>query len=238
MWSRIKNRIRARILERAGIVYNPFGVPFPLGKHLRNRTDLTVIDVGAHEGEFTDSLDRMCGVRAAILIEAQPKRAASLRDRFPQARFNIVEAAVCASEGTIELEINEFDATTSILKAKRGAPELSTVNVTLRETVKCRATTIDTVTDEFRYPQIDLLKLDIQGAELLALKGALNTVARTSLIWTEVSFKELYQDSCLFQSVYDWLSGHGFALIEIAPEFRSASGELLQANVLFAKNVA
>jgi len=83
---------------------------------------------------------------------------------------------------------------------------------------------------------VDLLKLDVQGAEHMVLHGGQNTLSKTNMVWTEVSFKRLYEGACLHMEVYDLLARSGFALFELESGFRSASGELLQADALFIRN--
>ena len=236
MLSAIKNKLKARILAGAGITYNPHGVPFALGKHLVERTPIVLVDVGAHEGEFTAAIERMCGVARAILIEAEPARSKALQARFPLPDYEVIQSVVSDREGQIELEINADDATTSILKTKRHLSELALLEVSVHEVVTCQTRTLDSILAAGKYPQIDLLKLDIQGAELLALRGGIAAIQRTKLIWTEVSFMQLYEEACLFHEVYDFLASHGFRLVELESGFRSPDGALLQADALFIRH--
>jgi len=193
------------------------------------------VDIGAHTGEFTQAVRRFCGIKEALLIEAQPSRAAELRHTFPATNFYIVNAALAHQAGTVDLEINEFDATTSILKIRRQAPELNGLDLTVRETVACETHTLDEVAVAMRGEHIDLMKIDVQGAELLVIRGGGQTLAKTQRVWCEVSFRPLYDESCVFSDIYDALWRRGFFLAEIEPGFRSPGGELLQADALFLR---
>ena len=231
----LKNGLKQTLYRQIGISFNPHGVPFALGKHLKDRSGLFVIDVGAHQGDFTRAVVRLCGVRRGILVEPQPQHARRLRMEFKEPDFEVVEAAISDRVGMLLLEINAFDATTSILKTRREMPELAALDVRPIAKVGCRTTTLDLVFEQTKLPHVDLLKLDVQGAEHLVLHGGQKTLARTNMVWTEISFKRLYEDACLHHEIYDLLAQKGFALFELESGFRSPSGELIQADALFIR---
>jgi FkbM family methyltransferase len=56
----------------------------------------------------------------------------------------------------------------------------------------------------------DLLKLDIQGAELLALRGGEKMLEDVLVVQTEVEFVELYEGQALFADVDSFLRGRSF----------------------------
>jgi len=58
----------------------------------------------------------------------------------------------------------------------------------------------------------DFLKLDIQGAELMLLENAIETLKHVSIIQTEISFVPLYIDQPLFADIDHFLRGQGFML--------------------------
>jgi FkbM family methyltransferase len=73
--------------------------------------------------------------------------------------------------------------------------------------------------DDVELPeQIDLLKLDVQGAEMMVLEGAAQTLQRTSAIHCEVAFSRIYRDQPLFGDVAGLLAGHGYALMDLFPK--------------------
>lgn len=62
----------------------------------------------------------------------------------------------------------------------------------------------------------DYLKLDVQGGELMVLKGAVETMRNALVIHTEVEFAPLYRDQPLFGDIDAHLRAQGFALHKIA----------------------
>jgi len=61
----------------------------------------------------------------------------------------------------------------------------------------------------------------------------MNVLTKTRMVWTEISFKQLYQGSCLYYEVFDLLTSAGFSLYDLETGFRSPQGELIQADALF-----
>jgi FkbM family methyltransferase len=59
---------------------------------------------------------------------------------------------------------------------------------------------------------IDILKVDVQGAELDVLRGGESTLATTRMLELEVEFQPLYVGQPLFGDVDSFLREHGFVL--------------------------
>lgn len=58
----------------------------------------------------------------------------------------------------------------------------------------------------------DLIKIDVQGAELLVLENGPNTVSEALVIETEVEFVPLYKEQPLFGDIHAFLRALGFEL--------------------------
>jgi FkbM family methyltransferase len=124
------------------------------------------VDVGAHIGSvIANTLRRSCPSKICA-IEAIPARAASLRERFPA-----VEVFECAVGEQGDIEVSFFvdqkrSGYSSLAEPTRGGPLLE-IKVSLR--------TLDTL---LRGLEVDVLKIDIEGAELGALRGAIEVLSR------------------------------------------------------------
>jgi protein O-GlcNAc transferase len=57
---------------------------------------------------------------------------------------------------------------------------------------------------------VDFIKLDVQGAELMVLQGAERVLKDVSVVQVEVEFLELYENQPLFADVDRFLRGQGF----------------------------
>jgi len=231
----IKEPILRCLYQRIGITYNSVGVPLAMTKYLKKGVPLTLVDIGARTGEFTRVIEAYCGIERALLVEPQPEHAAFLRRKFPSPRFDVAQCALSDRPGSMELEINVFDATTSILETRRDIPEASRFDVSLARRVPCELQTLDALMQKHKFGPVDLLKVDVQGAEHLVFAGAAETLPSVKMIWCEVSFRPLYVGSALFAGIYEQMMAAGFAMLELEGGYRTLEGELLQADALFIR---
>ncbi len=133
-----------------------------------------VIDCGANIGVFAKyALDR----RAARVIccEPAPDTLAALErnlhDGVVNGRISVIPKAVWSEPGTARFAMTADDpGSNQIVQA---------ANVRGAETsIEVETTTIDAVVDELKLPAVDLIKLDIEGAESAAIHGAAETIRR------------------------------------------------------------
>jgi hypothetical protein len=89
----------------------------------------------------------------------------------------------------------------------------------------CRNRCIDT---------IDILKLDIQGSELSALRGASGFLRdkRIKLIYTETYFKKQYENQPLFHDLSKFLEQYGYYLQDFYNPIYG-KGDLVWCDVIF-----
>ncbi|MBD2150278.1 FkbM family methyltransferase [Pseudanabaena sp. FACHB-1277] len=232
--------LREKVLHHYLIPYSRFGVPACILQYIEDKkTPLSVIDIGASRGTFTQSLQIVYGIKKGLLIEPQPILCDQLKQKFADPQFVIYECAIADSERTQKMEVLNWDYSSSLLEVKRDIDNVNSIlNLEVNQTIDCKVRTLDNILQEIHWKEtIDLLKIDIQGAELMALKGAEQTLKRTKMIFTEVSFRRLYENAPVFQEVYDYLHDQGFKLLTVSDGFRGADGDLLQADALFCQDL-
>jgi FkbM family methyltransferase len=218
------------------IPWNRFNVPVSLMKYLPRHQPISLIDVGASQGDFTSSIARYCGLRKAMLIEPQPKRVEELNARFPGPRFSVTCAAAASESRSAEMELLNWDYSSSLLPLRRElSGAYSGLNMDVRETITVRTAPLDELCKEFVGP-IDLLKIDVQGAEGQVIAGATETLRKVRMIWMEVSFKPLYEGSETIEGMIRLCNKEGFVLAHLEEGWHSlVNGELLQADALFLR---
>ncbi|MEG5041801.1 MULTISPECIES: FkbM family methyltransferase [unclassified Microcoleus] len=169
-----------------------------------------VVHVGAHEGHETGLYQAM-GVQRVLYIEANPEVFERLQIKI--AEFPNVQAVNCAvsdRNGTVNLHVTSMDQSSSILPLKLHAEIYPTIQETHQVTVESK--TLDTLLQELELEAADfnIINIDIQGAELLALQGATNLLKGVEAINTEVNYEELYEGCALIDQIDEFLANYGF----------------------------
>lgn len=161
-----------------------------------------VIDVGGHIGAFACLTARRVGPTGRVIsCEPAPDNAALLRENLKRNGFSWAaakETAVGDKAGFIELYVADQAS---------DNPAANTVFPTEgRKAVRVPLTTLDALAAEEKLSRVDHLKLDIEGAELQALRGGEKTLAMTRRIVMEVHPERVEP-----QEVLDLLTARGFS---------------------------
>jgi len=169
-----------------------------------------IIHVGAHEGSEVGYYQAM-GAQKILFIEANPAVFERLQANL--AGYPNVQAVNCAisdRNGTINLHVTSYDQSSSILPLKHHQDIYPNIVETHQITVPSK--TIDTLLQELELnpAEFNILNIDIQGAELLALQGATNWLQYVDAINTEVNYAELYEGCAIIHDLDEFLDKHGF----------------------------
>jgi FkbM family methyltransferase len=220
------------------IPYSKTGLEPGVVNFLKSNEPINFVDVGASSGSFTQSIIEYCGIRNALLIEPQPERIAELTARFPSDKVSVRECAISDKEYRTEMDVLNWQDSSSLLPLKGNIPGLEKiVDLNVRKRIQIQVRKLDDViaTLPWHDEAIDLMKIDVQGAELAVFRGAQDTLRKARMIWTEVSFRPIYEGSASFSDIHSYLNQSDFILLWISPGFRGEANELLEGDALFAK---
>lgn len=128
----------------------------------------TFLDIGAHIGSVTSAVQRYDATVNIIAVEAIPEKAEQLRRKFPHV---VVHAcAVGEEEGEIEFFIDLQQTGYSSINRPNNLSQIREIQVPTRRLDSLIAS----------ETEVDTIKIDIEGAELGALRGAIDILARSS----------------------------------------------------------
>jgi FkbM family methyltransferase len=231
----IKQKGKEFLYDILKVPYSRSDVPLEVWNWLSREKPITYFDIGASVGHFSLNICAEYQVDKGIIVEPLAKHVAILEERFPDKdKFKILNIAIADSDAEANFYVNEaYDSVSSLLKMHTEKDELSSLDTQKMVSQKIRTQTLDTITREQQLSAIDLIKIDVQGAEHLVLKSGIETLKKTKLVYTEFSFKPLYEESSTFFDLYKTLYDNNFMLVNISPGYTSPNGELLQGDALF-----
>ena len=177
------------------------------------------IHIGANTGQEVGSY-RSAGLLWGIMIEPLPEPFAKLQQVVENIPNYFALQALCAAREGIDYEFHiasNGGQSSSILQPARHTTEHPDVAFT--ETIALRSTTVDRLMAQlegsvpgFTSDLIDILYMDVQGAELEVLKGATRTLQTVDYVFSEVSYGGLYQADATVEDVLAFLGCFGFRL--------------------------
>jgi FkbM family methyltransferase len=201
---------------------------------IRRLRPATVIDVGAHSGQFALLVRSECPKAKVISFEPQPEPGAQYR-RFLGASAELRMVALGETMGEATLNVTRASDSSSLLPI--GEEQVTRFPGTDR--VAELTVPVSTLDTEFPDPCSlagpVLLKIDVQGFELAVLRGAAGLLAVAQWIYVELSFVELYSGQPLAPAVIRFLDDHGFEMSGAFNMSEGPNGESVQADFLFTR---
>jgi FkbM family methyltransferase len=193
-----------------------------------------VIQVGAHEAEELPTYLEL-GAKHVLLVEANPALIDGLRSMAGTIPgVTIAHCAINDADGPVDLRIATDDASSSILPLKlhqRMYP-----HVVESAVVQVPGARLDGLMDALGLDRADfnILCLDIQGAELRALRGAARTLEGIEAVSVEINFEELYEGCAQVEDIDDFLGDRGFDRVATLTPYHSSWGDALYVRRNFA----
>lgn len=167
-----------------------------------------VVDVGANVGFFTTKFARWVGPSGQVLaiepdhenFEALTRAAASAETA---GRVRAIRAVAAEKPGTLFLERNEVHPGDHKIAVGASGTEVPAVSV-------------DSVVADARAGHVSLIKIDVQGAEMMVLAGAVSTLStHNPALFVEVDERALRHFGTSFGALVDFLEARGYRMHEL-----------------------
>lgn len=160
------------------------------------------VHVGAHHAqEHKDYLRE--GVNKVAYIEASPTTYYTLCRLNLKGDVSLFNVALADYEGSSDMymETANQGQSSSLLKPGTHTQHYPSIVFDKRESVKV------TTLDNLKLTGYNMLNIDVQGAELLVLKGGKNTLEGIDYIYTEVNREPVYEGCPMVEELDEFLDG-------------------------------
>ena len=190
-----------------------------------------IYDIGANTGSWTILAKSVFPKSIVHAFEPYEPHIIQFRNAVGSlSDVNLHSVALGAENRSATLHVTSLSDASSLLSPTKGnSAELIEVGQ-----ISAREYRLDDFAAEHNLPWPDLLKLDVQGYEVEALKGARKCLKHAHAIISEVSFHAFYQGQCLFHDVVATCAHNGFELSALGTD-TVLGRRLAQTDALFEK---
>ncbi|MGD0338465.1 MAG: FkbM family methyltransferase [Bacteroidota bacterium] len=172
-----------------------------------------IIEAGAYIGNDTKTMSRQWPDGFIHAFEPVPSIYSKLVRNVR--RCNNVRCypiALAKESGLVQIFISDGESTasSSLLRPKEHLKYHP--KTVFQKPQLVESTTLDDWKRRYNIEKVDFLWLDTQGTELEIMKNAPIVMRDVSVIYTEVSLKEMYEGSSLYGELKRWLMAEGFVV--------------------------
>ncbi len=192
-------------------------------------SSLFIFDIGACEGESSVRYHRLFPNATIYSFEPLPSNFDLVKKNIDEynAQQHIFPFQCCLSDKQDELtfyvssgkpEGSSDENWDYGNKSSSLLPPSRTIDIhpwlKFNQEIKVHSNTLEQFCMSNNIERIDFIHMDVQGAELLVLKGAGDFLRHINMVWLEVEAIELYKEQPLKEDVEDFMITNGFIKLE------------------------
>jgi FkbM family methyltransferase len=169
-----------------------------------------IIHIGAHLMEERADYLRY-GFRNTIWIEANPNIYEQIKERISNTEEKVFQfAASDIDDQEIVFNITNNGQSSSILELEKHSIYYPSIVVTDKISVKTRRMDTLIKNNHIDIHNYNFINIDVQGAELLVMKGFGELLNNIDFIYSEINTNSLYKNCSLVEEIDEYLLGYGF----------------------------
>lgn len=167
-------------------------------------------DIGSSVGLISVSSASVLEEGKVVSFEPDPENTARLKKNFSingLSNYIVKPIAVGESKGKLQLFTQGSNGYSPSLKPVNG----------IKNFIEVEVNSIDNLIEQNEIPLPDVIKIDIEGAEFIALKGMeklLSSERKPRLIFLEIHTKFLPAFDCSVDDIYDYLTRFNYKIVE------------------------
>ena len=208
---------------------------FLLLKKLCISPNPVILDIGACDGSSVQDFKRLFPDSSIYSFEPYSTSFNNLKNISKgYNNVKIFQVALSNYDGLMDFYVNKSKATNSLFKAKLTSSFIDDHSV-FEECIKVPAMTLDFFVMENMIEKIDILKLDVQGGELMVFEGAQETLRskKVKLVYCEIWLIEGYEGQPLYHDVASYLASFGYFSFGIYNMHYRKDGHFLWGDAIF-----
>jgi FkbM family methyltransferase len=205
--------------------------------NLNYNINAIVMDIGANIGIYTILLSHIYPKAKIIAIEASPSIFEMLKSNcklnnllFPGSNVLLINKAISDKDDTTA-EFYEKHSMSTMLK--EFLIVLSSTIITNQDQLNkrvVRTVTIDNLVGTAGVNEISLLKIDIEGAEVLALKGAINTLTQKKIKNMVIEYHSLENYNYIIKLLEE--EELGYTIINSQERYNNKETEFVNGHIM------
>ena len=211
-------------------------MPFEVQKHLlAGAAHLVIFDVGAYVGEVAAKYKKMFPQSTIYCFEPFPDSFNKLNRLCRDTSIKAHQIAFSDKEGKTTFHINVDLSCNSLLPPTESDFKCYSAKSIKDGEIQVETDTLDNFCAGAKISCIDILKLDVEGAEVKVLEGASRMLSEQAikLIYSEVMFIPHYYNGCLFYELTAFLNRYGYTLFNLYHLKSARNGQLRWGNAIF-----
>jgi len=198
-----------------------------------------IFDVGANIGQSILKYRDLFPKSKLYSFEANPEIMPQLtRTTSHLPAVQVFNLALSDSIGESEFYVTSVHEASSLLQPEHFLMELSREKKYDFHKVVVPTLTLDAFVEQHKPETIDILKIDVQGAELKVLHGSRATLASgiVKSIYIEVNLASTYVEQMSLTQLLQFMTESCFQLWDILPFVYTRVGKAWTANAIFIQN--
>jgi FkbM family methyltransferase len=196
-----------------------------------------IIDVGANVGDWTRQVSNIFPDSSFLMIEAYDKHSFRLESMKTE-KIDYEISLLSDSETETNFYVHRYNHF-GTLETGNSMFREKTINYDDDKTLvkKMKSRTLDNLLAQKSIQEVDLLKMDVQGAELVVLDGAKKTLKKVEFCLLEVQIQEWNQGAPNTSDTIEYMKNEGFEVYDIVELGYDGSNYLIHMGCLFKRAV-
>lgn len=208
----------------------------PFHQWIRSQNIHTIIDVGAHTGEFSSAIGALLPDANLYCFEPLLDCYERLCKRFNNRKnFSAFQVALGNNIGTTSFWRSHFSKASSLLAMDEAHRKNFPWSAEVTQ-VQVEMDVLDTYIDRIDLTPKVMMKIDVQGAEYQVLQGGLKFLQYVDIVLVETSFEPLYDGQAFFREIHSFFCERGYEYRgNFGQQVSNIDGSILQVDALFIR---